>query len=550
VVESGRPEWRWAATIAVLTVFLSSIPYAAGWLAAPPGKIFVGAVYDCEDYYSHLAKMQQGVRGEWRYRILFTPEDHDGAYINTFYVALGHLARETGLPPVTLYHLARPLCALALLLTIYWFVTLFVPDRETRRVAYLLACFSSGLGWLVLLITRSYTLGAITPVDFWFIEMYTFFAVVTFPHTCLAQAVHLSAFAGMIRLLRGDAGWRAWLAASAAALALAIIHPYSLLPLDLALALYWAVRWFRQGRAVVGRLPWLVGFCLVPLPLVLLSYRAISADPVLSAWQAQSHTLSPPPVHYLLGYGLVLLLAVVGAIRVLRRRNDPAVALVLWPIVVAPLLYLPLLFNLQRRMIDGVHVPLSILAAVGFAGVLMPAVHLSRLAGWLARRGYPRQRFRRAAGALVLAMTTPSTWVLLASLALAPVGGYGPLYYDEAEVAAVLWLGTHSNPEDTVLSSYEIGGYIPARIGHRAFWGHWAESIRLPEKRAEVEAFYSASKTFERQLFLDRYGVSYVFQGHRERHLGAFEPSTAPFLELAFREGDVAVYRVVKADGA
>jgi uncharacterized membrane protein len=130
------------------------------------------------------------------------------------------------------------------------------------------------------------------------------------------------------------------------------------------------------------------------------------------------------------------------------------------------------------------------------------------------------------------------------------VGGYGPLFNDEAEVAAVLWLGAHSSPEDTVLSSYEIGGYIPARIGHRAFWGHWAESIDLPRKRAEVDEFYSASESFERRLFLGRHGISYVFHGPRERELGAFDPSGAPFLTLAFQDGDVSIYRVGEVDGA
>nr|NIV34848.1 hypothetical protein [Anaerolineae bacterium] len=84
-------EWARAVAVAVLTVALSSIPYAVGYLAQPPDRIFAGAVYDWEDYYSHLAKMQQGVQGAWRYRILFTPEDHSGIYINTFYIALGHL---------------------------------------------------------------------------------------------------------------------------------------------------------------------------------------------------------------------------------------------------------------------------------------------------------------------------------------------------------------------------------------------------------------------------------------------------------------------------
>ena len=210
------------------------------------------------------------------------------------------------------------------------------------------------------------------------------------------------------------------------------------------------------------------------------------------------------------------------------------------------LAYLP--FNLQRRLIEGVHVPLSILAAIGFTGGLQPSVLRCRLAGWLARRGYPRPRLSRLVGGLILAFATPSTWYLLASMCLAAVGGYAPLYNSQAEVAAVLWLGEHTSPGDTLLSSYEIGGYVPARIGHRVFWGHWAESIHLPQKQADVQNLYSTSETLDRFAFLARYGIAYVFYGPRERKLGGFDPSAAPFLELAFQHENVAIYRVVTAE--
>jgi hypothetical protein len=539
-----RAEWRWAAAVALVALALSTVPYAVGYLAQPPDMVFIGAVYDEEDYYSHLAKMQQGMQGTWQYHVLFTPEDHPGAYINLFYIALGHLTAALGLSPVLVYHLTRVLCAMALLLAIYWFVALFVPDRGTRRVAYLLACFSSGLGWLVLLITRSYTLGGITPVDFWFIEMYTFFIVLTFPHTCLAQVAHLFAFACMVRLLRGERGWHTWLVAAGAGLVLTVVHPYSLLPLDASLALYWLYLLIRHRGEAVRRLLWLLGFALLPLPLVIYDYLDIASNPVLRAWQAQSYTLSPPPLHYLLGYGLVLMLAVWGGFLVFRDREEMGASLALWLLAVAPLLYIPLVFHLQRRMIEGVHVPLSVLAAVGLDRGLLPVVQRSWLAGWFGRHRYPRHRFRQLISRLLLAFTTPSTWYLLASLSLAAAGGYGPLYHSCAEVEAVLWLGQHSSPRDTVLSSYEIGGYIPARIGHRVFWGHWAESIHLPQKRSEAQAFYSDSATFDRTALLTRYGIAYVFHGSRERNIGGFDPAAVPWLEQVCQKGDAAVYQV------
>jgi uncharacterized membrane protein len=124
------------------------------------------------------------------------------------------------------------------------------------------------------------------------------------------------------------------------------------------------------------------------------------------------------------------------------------------------------------------------------------------------------------------------------------------LYHSQCEVEAVLWLGERTQPRDTVLSSYEIGGYIPARIGHRVFWGHWTESIHLPQKRAEARAFYSDSETLDRPRFLTYYGIAYVFHGPREREMGSFDPSATPYLEPVFQRGDVVVYEVTHVGGS
>jgi len=128
----ARREWAWALTVAAVTVALSSIPYVAGYLSQTPDHRFIGAVYDWEDYYSHLAKMQQGMRGAWDYHILFTPEDHPGAPINTFYIALGHLTGALGLSPLPVYHLTRIVCAIILLATVYGFIGAFVPADGRR----------------------------------------------------------------------------------------------------------------------------------------------------------------------------------------------------------------------------------------------------------------------------------------------------------------------------------------------------------------------------------------------------------------------------------
>jgi len=531
-----------ASLVAVAVLLVSSLPYIVGYMVSPPDREFSGALVNMVDYHSHLAKMQQGARGEWRYRLLFTPEDHNGAYLQIFYVALGHLAARTGLPLVAAYHLARLVGGFILLLTTYLFSAFFLRRRALRRVAYLLICFSSGLGWLVLLVSPTRP-GDITPIDFWLNDAYIFFALFTFPHFCLATAALLAAFLAALAYSRTPR-LRYLLTGGLSVLVMAIVHPFAVFIVDAVLTVYWLLLWGLRGRwpgreatvtAVIG---------LVPLPLLAYDYRALQSNSVFRAWQAQNFTPSPPPGYYVSGYGLVLLLACPGAIHVLLRRDQRRLFLVVWTIVAAVLAYSPLL--LQRRMVEGLHVPLCILATLGLFRYVLPAVHRSRLAKWLAGiMHYPRRRFRLLVLNLLLAATFPSNVFLLASAGLVAWQHQPPFYYLRAENEAIDWLGAHTHWTDTVLAAFSVSNHIPARIGHRVFWGHWIETVDYEGKKQLAEAFFQAeTDDVVRRELLQTYNIVYLFYGPRERALGDFNPEDKPYLMRVFSNSEVSVYRV------
>jgi hypothetical protein len=535
-------EWAVAVCLALLVLAVTGLPYLAGYLASTPDRVFDGFIIDVEDAHSYLAKMQQGYRGEWRYRILFTPEPHSGVYTYQFYLGLGHLARLAGANLVATYHAARMLFGLVYLLVAYAFVALFLSGPAERRLAYVLFCFSSGLGWLALLLNGSWVVGSITPVDFWFIEMYSFFTVMLFPHTSLALALLLTTFGLALRYMQGGA-WPLAAGAAASAAGLCVIHPFMLPVIVLVPGAYWLLVSLR-GRPRLGRLPGLVAMGIAPLPFVIYQYLALVGDPVFAGWQAQNINLSPGPWHYAIGYGIVLVLAIPGAWWALRRP-EPWPFLPLWLLIILPLLYTSLVFSLQRRVIEGVQAPLCILAAVGMTRYALPALERSWLAGRLGRLGYPPSRLKLLARNLLVAFSLPSTLFLILSASQAAASQAPDMFYSAGEIAAVDWLAVNSTPDDTVLASYDIGGFIPARIGHRVFMGHWTETVDLESKRATAGRFYGAASDDEHQEVLRRYGIAYVFYGPRERELGGFDPAEAGYLVPVFRSRDTTVYRVV-----
>ncbi len=538
----SRREWVFAVLLTLVVLFITGVPYLAGWLTSTPDRIFEGFVIDVDDAHSHLAKMQQGYRGEWRYHILFTPEPHDGAHINSFYIVLGHLARLFGLHLVVTYHGARLIFGFVYLLTAYAFIAFFLLEVPRRRLAFVLVCFSSGLGWLALLLSGSFITGDITPVDFWFIEMYSFFIVMVFPHTSLALALMLVAF--VLALYYFETGrWEAIAGATVSAVIISLIHPYTLLVVDVVLAGYWLLITFRRRRFWLSPLPGLALLVLAPLPVIFYQYLVIAQNPILAAWQTQSSTFSPPPWHYVLGYGVVLVLAIPGGWWALRREKRwPLLAL--WPLLIMPLLYMPIVFNLQRRMIEGVHVPLCILATVGLTHYVLPVLRRSRLATALSARGYPLQRLELLFRNLLVGLTLPSMLFLITSAAIAAAAGQPDMVHSAAEIAAVDWLGSNSTHNDIVMASYQIGGFIPASIGHRVFIGHWAETLDLENKKAEAARFYGTADDGERQDLLRRYDIAYVFYGPRERSMGNLDPDQKDYLTPVFSRNDVSIYKV------
>ena len=540
-VTSG--ELRRVVVVAAIILAVSCLPYVVGYLATPPDRVFGGFLLDEIDSNTYLAKMQQGARGQWTATLLHTPEDHPALVLYVFYLALGHLAAGLDLPLILVYQVARVVFGLGLLVGLYLFLSLFVKDLRTRWVAFLLAAIGSGIGWLVAAIAGSLALGGISPIDFWLMEAYVFFTLFLFPQSALAMALLLGVLGGMALYFGQDSGWRPWLFALACGLALAILNPYVLVVAGVVLGGFWLAVWILRRRP-----PWREGLALAALGLFLappMAYYALqfNSHPVWRSFLAQDVVPSPPVWYYVAGYGLIFLLALPGAWRVLRQRDERQLLMVAWPMMALLAVYVPL--SGQRRMIFGAVIPLSALAAVGLVSVVIPWIQRWRFAGWLVDRGYSRERLGGLLVALTVALVSISNLFLVASTTLSATMGHPAVTQPVAVEAAIAWLGEHSAPDDVILSSYRVGNVIPARIGRRVVWGHWDETAFYKEKEADVAVFFDgATPDAERQAVLRRYGVDYVFYGPGEQALGALELSAASYLDEVYRNREVVIYHV------
>ena len=551
-------EWRFVLIVSIIALAVSSVPYALGAALATDTRMFGGFVYAVEDCYSYLAKMRQGAEGSWLFHIAYTPEPHRGALFFPFHLLLGKLAALLPTDDLTVrlvwvYHGARVIFGLALLITVYRFLAACTKQVAVRRLAWLMVTFGGGMGWLLVASGQPSWLGSL-PLDFILPEGFTFLVLYAFPHIALARTLLLWGILFLLRAWREppdpNHASRTTHHASRITFHVSRFTHYTSrtqgpkwaalagllwLTMGLIVPFYVAVAWAVTGAAwlMLGlrerRVPWQEGLlaggaAIISAPIVAYSAWVFTSDPVYAIWASQNQILSPHPLHYLAAYGEPLLLAAF-AVPTAWREEDLGWLALAWVGVVPVLIYLP--FNLQRRLVEGVQVPLSLLAAWG---VLNFKWSDSRL---------------RTFAAMFLVGLSLTNVMLVAGNCLSLQQQLAPIYRDAGEVAALNWLNNKVEPNDVVLAAYETGNYLPARVHARAFVGHGPESIHADEKRRLVIRFFDGTTgdPWRRDL-LSQYGVDWVFWGPMERQLGNFDPNQAPYLTQVYDASEYELFQV------
>lgn len=515
-----RKEWRWVALVILALAAASSLPYLVAWAATPEGAHFTGILVNPYDGYSYLAKMRQGLDGSYRFRLPFTPEPQKGAYLFLLHLALGHLARCTGLPLIWVYHGARVLAGAILLLAAQRFLLSLGWERGQRHLALLLLTFSSGFGWLAMLF-------GYLSADLWVPEAFVFYSVMDTLHFPLAIALMLLTLTALAR--PGQVGWRESLVAAAASLGLSVVQPFGVIPVYAALALWLLLRWLRDRRMDWRRAGWSAAAGLVAVAYPLYGLLAIRADPALAAWSAQNQTPSPPLWDWLLSLGLLTALALPGAALAARRRSDGGLLALAWVIAAGVGMYAPL--ALQRRLALGLQVPLALLATAGWQQVIRPRL---------------RGRLRRPLTAALVTFSALTNLLLMAIFTLGALKGEPQFYLSDGEWQAMTWLRENVPPSQVVLCAPQTGMFVPAWAGQRVVYGHPFETVDAEQRKAQVEAYWAGEMSAaERASFLQENGVGYVLAGPRELEIADRGSQIADLAgEPVFEAGDVKVYEV------
>ena len=524
------PSWPWWP-YALAVVFITSLPYLFGWFlqgARPELGRFSWLAFNLDDGCVYLSWLRQADDGSFFQRNLFTTEPQIGRQVNLFFFALGTIARILHLPPIAVWHAARVVLGILLLGLVYRLLQRTIRDQRARTAAFLLVCFSAGLGWLPGLWHEAGITGA---VDVWQPEAITFLSIYLNPLFVMAQVLMVST---MLCLLRAHDEWPSARPVWAAALCgflLGNIHTYDVITLAAVWGVFLAIMMLRNRRLDAA---WLIPALVTAIATaVSTGYTAylLYAERVF-AQRAEVPTLSAPIENTALGYGLVLLLAVVGVAYCLAPRagfgssagactSDGMWLFCVWAIVGFALPYAP--FPFQRKLLMGEHLPLAALAGVG----------IRRLLGFAQGR-----TFAALLGSLVVLTSLTNVRFLLRDAAAfaqdrAQSGIQRPYMY-AGEVAALDWIQRNApkgvpiqplpwitlTPEGKVaIADTTVAAFAPGLTGHPVNAGHWGETPDFPEAIGRWRQFLLPNTTDDMRVQLLRAtGVRYVLftQKHAE----------------------------------
>lgn len=531
------PRWVWGFVAAALLWSWSL--YLVGWWLTPPNHRYFWVTFDVSDYNAHLRWARQAWEGKTRFVNLFTTEPHQPRTFNLHDWLVGKLAKWLNISLHVSLRLVHTVGVIVFVLAAWWLSTPFLTEPQ-QRTYLLMLCFLGGFFPLMM------------P------EANTYIALATMPWFVWGKALAALMIGSVIRMGAGDRvqGRGEKIAVTAlgtvAGMVLGNIHPYALAPIGYALAL-WSI--FAFVRVVISR----NSICRDLFKVTLIVFPAFA----VAGWQAltilgdpiyrsefQFPLQTPPLWLFGLNYGIFLLLALLAVAHFLRQFPLPCPQsfLIAWLIGAFAAVYLTPTAQ-GRKLIEGAHLPICLLAAWAWHQLVLPRTVVVR-------------RHPTLVLLLVGSIVPMSFWIdmvrnFIHNDTITLHHGNVPCYLRERHLQLIAWLAKHSRPDEAILCHYPLGNYIPVLTGRKVFIGHWAGTYQVRQKLRDAVLIWRGEMPIEkaRRLFRRhrlRYALATLYERHATKpHHQPDECGKVPehfhldrYGVAVYRLGDDVIYRL------
>ncbi|MDZ7799028.1 MAG: hypothetical protein U5L76_05540 [Patescibacteria group bacterium] len=518
-----------------LVVLITVLPYLYGYFSRPANTVYTG-IHNLTpgDTNAVLSLMEQVKQGNFIFKNLYTAEPQDRIYTNPFWLSAGLIAKVFKLPNLFTLHFIRSVLIIVFVVVLYLFLRYFIEKKRLRIWSFVVILFSSGLGLFFnpFFINSEDILNH--PTDIWVPESITFLTLYNLPHQIASLILIILVFLFMFLAFENNR-YKYSLMAGIFSFLLLWFHPFNGPTIYGVLGVYLLAIFFYKKKIIWSYIKHYIILCLIPLPVLLYFFLINQADWVIKNWAKQNILLSPSLWMYLIGYGFLVPLAVYGLYKLSQKKDKKNIFIISWFITSSLLLYSPLSF--QRRLSEGLHIPLTILAMAG-------VFYLTKK--WHSKeKGYNLKAY---AIFIFLLIFLPLTNIQIVSqdIYIYKTDPEFPYYLGQEEVLAMQWIKKNSSDQSIIFSSYLIGNFIPAYSGRRVWIGHGPQTINL-EKKKEINKWFWQEDNLAKEKYklLKKDNIDYLWYGQREKEMGTFNPKTKDYLKKIYNNGKVDIYQVI-----
>lgn len=525
-----RRETFLAVIIAVVALFFANLPFVYGYTVPKDGMTFIGRkVINTYDTYTYVAFIEQSRQGKFLLENLYSTEAQEPRLIRPLFMFLGKLALVLNITSEQAYAGSRIFLGFVFCFVLYRFLRHFFTKPSERLFAFAVVLASTGVGYFVRFAFPSST-------DLWIPESNTFLSLGEAPHFILSQILMLLAFTFFVKALTGKKILYSLLC-SASLLLLSLEHPFNIF-ITFTTMLVLSIVLFYKKKIDASSVPWIL--LVLAVQVVGIGYQMYETmqNSILKLWEQNNSLPSPSPINFITGYGLLWPFALIGTERFLRRENAWKLLVVVWVVVIFILLYSPLSF--QRRVSEGAHIPIAILAV---CGIFFVVDYFSGLVVEKARKGVRVVLLT----CIFLMLIVGSLYVSFSETsAIAQDSPESYAYYLRApELQAMKVLKDHTSDKDAVLANVFYGNIIPGVTGRKVFFGHAVQTPFFDAKVNVTDKFLLSKDDKAAYKFLKDNHISFIFLGIADSMVRyGFNPAARPYLEKAYDFQGVQIYHV------
>ena len=506
---------KWKLIIFLIWIVILIFPVLFGYYKSNNEFQFAGLIFNPIDGFSYFAKMQQGFSGNWSFQLPYSPRGNSEIFIFTLYIFFGHLSRILGLSIPFVFHFFRLLFSILLFFTLLSFLKYIYKQEDIYfKGAFISLLFGGGLGWI-------YFLSGDLPVDFWVAEAFVFLSSFSTPHFSLTFLLMILAMSILVKKT-----FEIWMTTLIFLLSIILvsISPFA----SVIIGFLYGINIFLGKDFLKEKIVQFISFGIPAVSIGVYQYETIRSDPVLNIWNSQNVTLTPSIINLL----ITLLPFLLGSIVLLfsirykiKTFDKPIILLISWILFSLIMAYVP--FNLQRRFLVGIYVPLVIIF-------------------WHFLKEFVVTKQKTNKTSLIIffiSIIIPSNILIFAGSVNAIRNLDSMFYVKTSLIEAMDWANEELNNKSVFLSNEELGLLIPAYGNFQVVYGHPFESINADEIKIKVNDFWSNKMSLEDSIdFYTNNNIEYILCNYDNSLSDC--PSVTQTMEIIYDLNKIVIFQV------